>query len=92
MLPAIIEAAEREPEFLVLARVFVEERRKPVRMRLELAMEQGDLPGDSNVELLLAQLGGPLFYRRLIAHQPVDDHAMIDRLVRQVLIGAGARP
>lgn len=91
VLPAIIEAAEREPEFLALARVFVEERRAPVRQRVELAVREGDLPGDSDVDLLLSQLGGPLFYRRLIAHQPVDDHAMIDRLVRQVLIGAGAR-
>ena len=91
VLPAIIEAVEREPEFLALARVFVEERRKPVRQRVELAVREGDLPGDSDIDLLLSQLGGPLFYRRLIAHQPVDDHAMIDRLVRQVLIGAGAR-
>ena len=88
VLPALIEAAEREPDFVDLARIVVDERRMPVRRRLELAVRVGELPADSDIELLLSQLGGPLFYRRLIAHQPVDDDAMIDRLVQQVLVGA----
>ena len=39
----------------------------PVK-RLDWAIREGDLPPDADVDLLLAQLGGPLFYRRIIAH------------------------
>ncbi len=84
LLPAMLEAAERDPEFAELSKSFIDSRRKPLRDRLARAVRSGELPKGSDVETLMALLAGPLFYRRLLTHQSLD-RAFVERIVDIVL-------
>ena len=86
LMPAMIEASERDPEFLAMSRASIDARRKPLKDRLTLAIKRGELPDHADVETLLAMLVGPLFYRRLIAHQAMK-RSLADDLVDVVLRG-----
>ena len=86
LMPAMIEASERDPDFLAMSRSTIESRRKPLKDRLQLALKRGELPGHFDVETLLALLVGPLFYRRLVAHQPMK-RTLVDEMVDVVLNG-----
>lgn len=83
LLPSVIDAAARDPAVADLARAFSASRRAALRGRLDAAVAEGRLPGDLDTDLLAAQLVGPLFYRRLLSHQPVTP-AVIDQVVRPV--------
>ncbi len=87
LLPAMLEAAERDPDFAQLSKSFVDERRKPLRERLTHAIRIGELPADSDIETLMALLAGPLFYRRLLTHQGLG-RAFIERIVHTVIEGS----
>ena len=87
LMPAMIEASERDPEFLAMSRSTIEARRKPLKNRLNLAIKRGELPAPSDVESLLALLVGPLFYRRLIARQPMKRN-LVEEMLDTVLRGA----
>ena len=87
LMPAMIEASERDPEFLAMSRSLIDSRRKPLKDRLQLAFRRGELSDDTDIETLLAVLTGPLFYRRLVAHQPMK-RTLVDDLVDLVLRGA----
>jgi AcrR family transcriptional regulator len=89
LIPAMIEAAERDIEFRRLAKRFVEQRRQPLTVRLRLAVDCGELPAGTDLELLASMLVGPLFYRRLITRQ-TSHRAFPDDLVDFVLAGAAA--
>jgi TetR/AcrR family transcriptional regulator of autoinduction and epiphytic fitness len=71
-VPTLLEAARRDPSIAEVTQRFVEERRAPLRTALSEAVEDGTLPG-VNVEIALAQLLGPLVYRRLISSEPIDE-------------------
>ncbi len=86
LMPAMIEASERDPDFLAMSRSTIETRRKPLKDRLTVAVKRGELPADIDVETMLALLVGPLFYRRLIAHQPMK-RSLVDDMVDVVLRG-----
>jgi AcrR family transcriptional regulator len=87
LLPAMLEAAERDPEFAQLSKSFIEARRKPLRDRITRAVRRGELPADSDVETLTAMLAGPLFYRRLLTHQGLG-RAFIERMTHIVIEGS----
>ena len=70
-----------------MSRSLIESRRKPLKDRLQLAFRRGELSDDTDMETLLAVLAGPLFYRRLVAHQPMK-RTLVDDLVDLVLRGA----
>lgn len=71
MLPALIDAAERNSDVAALQSRHTEMRRKPIRDAIRLAVKQGELPSSIDIETALDQLSGPLFYRRLITHRPL---------------------
>ena len=87
LLPAMLEAAERDPEFALLSKAFIDARRKPLRDRLMRAVRSGELPADADVETLMAMLAGPLFYRRLLTHQGLG-RAFIERITHIVIGGS----
>jgi len=71
MLPALIDAAERNSDVAALQSRHTEMRRKPIRDAIRRAVKQGELPSSIDIETALDQLSGPLFYRRLITHRPL---------------------
>jgi len=89
VMPALIEAAEREPEFRALSKAYINTKRRPTRKRLELAVRRGELPADTNIEVLMAGLAGPLFYRRYISRQSLSDRHLVEKVTDQALRGAG---
>ncbi len=83
-LPAIIDAAERDPEVLDIHRRLARERRQVLVDLLAEGVETGEVPGDLDLEVLAECLVGPIIMRRLLLHEPFDP-AGVPALVAQVL-------
>jgi TetR/AcrR family transcriptional regulator, regulator of autoinduction and epiphytic fitness len=89
-MPALIEAAERDPQVRDLHRRFSAERRAVLVDLLRDAVEEGELPADTDPELLSDALMGSILLRRLMLHDPLDP-AMVPKLVDQLLPAAAGR-
>jgi TetR/AcrR family transcriptional regulator of autoinduction and epiphytic fitness len=89
-MPALIEAAERDPQVRDLHRRFSAERRAVLVDLLRDAVEEGELPADTDPELLSDALMGSILLRRLMLHDPLDP-AMVPKLVDQLLPAAPSR-
>jgi hypothetical protein len=74
----------------VLRRLFLERFYLPRRaMNLDLvqqAIDAGELPRDTDADLLIDALTGPLYFRRIIGHAPVSE-AFASELASRVLQG-----
>jgi len=71
---------------------YVKQRRAAVREVLERGIDSGEFPKDLNVEAAIDTLYGPIFYRLLVCHAPLDD-AFIDSIADIALAGcAGGTP
>lgn len=57
------------------------------RLPLERAMERGDLPTGTDLDMLVDRLVGPLYYRALVTAQEITE-AFVTRLVSATLGGA----
>ncbi|HEY1913913.1 MAG TPA: TetR/AcrR family transcriptional regulator [Vicinamibacterales bacterium] len=81
----LISDVQEDP---VLRRLFLERFYLPRRaMNLDLvqqAIAAGELPRDTNADLLIDALTGPLYFRRIIGHAPVDQ-AFASQLASRVL-------
>jgi AcrR family transcriptional regulator len=84
VLPSLIDAAARDPEVREQKREFVAQRRDHARSILSRLVEAGRIDAGRDLSLLVDQLVGPLFYRRLLAHLPIDD-AYVDGLIAATL-------
>jgi AcrR family transcriptional regulator len=74
VMPSLVEAMSRDAELARLVRDgFLTRRRAALQTVLDRAIERGDLRADTDLELALDVLGGPLFYRLLITGGPIDD-------------------
>ncbi len=70
----LIVEAQTDPEFASVYHTrFVEPRREPARALLRRAIDRGELPPNTNVELALDLLYGPLYHRLLHGHAPLND-------------------
>lgn len=83
-MPALIEAAEHDPQVRDLHRRFSAERRAVLVDLLRGAVETGELPSDTDPELLGDALMGPILLRRLMLCEPLDP-AIVPKLVDQLL-------
>lgn len=90
-LPAIIDAAERDPEVLAIHRGFSLERRQVLVDLLEEGVTAGEISAGYDIGLLAECLIGPIIVRRLLLHEPFDP-AAVPRLVAQVLPPSGLLP
>ena len=86
LLPSLVDAAARDPEVREQKREFVAQRRDHARSILARLVAAGRIDAGRDLSLLVDQLVGPLFYRRLVAHLPVDE-AYVDALVDATLDG-----
>ncbi len=87
VIAALVTEAQTDPAFadLYLER-FVEPRRAQARPILLRAIERGELPATTNIELALDLLYGPLYHRLLHGHAPLNER-FLRELVDTVVAG-----
>jgi AcrR family transcriptional regulator len=83
-MPALIEAAERDPHVRAFHCSFSAERLAVLVDVLRDAVDKGELPADTDPELLADALVGPIVLRRLMSYEPFDPK-QVPALVDQVL-------
>jgi AcrR family transcriptional regulator len=89
VIAALITEAQTDPAFAEQYRTrFVEPRRAQARPVLLRAIERGELPATTDVEVALDLLYGPLYHRLLHGHAPLDER-FLRSLVDTVLAGLG---
>ena len=87
VIAALVTEAQADPAFGELYRErFVEPRRAQVRPILLRAIERGELPATTDIELALDLLYGPLYHRLLHGHAPLNER-FLRKLVDTVLAG-----
>lgn len=65
---------------------FITKRRDAVRQMLERAVERGELRASLDLEVVVDEVYGPIFYRLLVKHAPLDKQ-FAETLVNQLLLG-----
>jgi TetR/AcrR family transcriptional regulator of autoinduction and epiphytic fitness len=83
-MPALIDAAERDPKVRDFHSRFSAERRAALVSLLRDAVQAGELPATTDPELLADALVGPILLRRLMLAQPVGPEiapALVDQLL-----------
>jgi AcrR family transcriptional regulator len=91
VIAALITEAQTDPAFAEEYRErFVEPRRAQARPIFVRAIERGELPSATDVELALDLLYGPIYHRLLHGHAPLDDR-FLRKLVDTLLAGLGSR-
>jgi AcrR family transcriptional regulator len=84
VIAALITEAQTDPGFAAEYRArFVEPRRGQAREVFRRAIDRGEIPADTKIEVALDMLYGPLYHRLLHGHAPLND-----RFVRDVVDGA----
>jgi AcrR family transcriptional regulator len=83
-MPALIDAAERDPQVRDFHRRFSAERRGVLVEMLRDAVAAGELPPDADAEVLADALVGTIMLRRLLMFEPFDP-ALVPELVDQLL-------
>ena len=83
-LPAIIDAAERDPEVEAIHRRLTCERRDLLMGLLADGVATGEVEAGADLCLLSEALVGPIIVRRLLFHEPFDA-ADVPALVDQLL-------
>jgi AcrR family transcriptional regulator len=94
VIAALVTEAQSDPAFAVeyLAR-FVEPRRDQAAAVFRRAIERGEIPADTKIEVALDLIYGPFYHRLLHGHAPLNDRFVRD-VVDAVLGGImpGAAP
>jgi TetR/AcrR family transcriptional regulator of autoinduction and epiphytic fitness len=83
-MPALIEAAERDPNVRDFHCAFSRERRAVLVGLLSDGVEAGELPATADPELLADALVGPILLRRLLLNETVGPEvapAIVDQLL-----------
>jgi AcrR family transcriptional regulator len=81
VIAALLTEAQTDPVFAAEYRErFVEPRRDQARAIFRRAIERGEVPADTKIEVALDILYGPLYHRLLHGHAPLNE-----RFVRDVI-------
>jgi AcrR family transcriptional regulator len=81
VIAGLVAEAQTDPEFAKLYREhFVQPRRDATRPLLLRAIDRGEISADTNLEVTLDLLYGPIYHRLLHGHAPLND-----RFVQQVI-------
>ena len=89
VMPAVVAEAAVNPEMRAVLAAFVHDRRKPAFNAISRAVARGELPDDTDIDLILDLLGGLVYFRVMLADDPPGD-AVVATVVDTVL--AGVRP
>ena len=82
-MPALIDAAERDPQVRALHCALTNERMGVLVDVLRQAVADGELPADTNAEMLADALVGPIVMRRLmfgVTFDPKQVPALVDQV------------
>ncbi|GAB1538799.1 TetR/AcrR family transcriptional regulator [Scytonema sp. NUACC21] len=86
----LIAEAQLDPKLAEAFREqFLECRRQATRTILERGIERGELRSDLNIELVIDAIYGPIWYRLLLKHAPLDN-LFAEELVNFLIIGIQA--
>jgi len=92
VIAAMITEAQTDPAFGAEYRArFVEPRRDQARAIFRRAIERGEIPADTKVEVALDLIYGPIYHRLLHGHAPLNDRFVRD-IVDTVLSGLRPAP
>jgi AcrR family transcriptional regulator len=80
VLPHLIEVACHDDTLRSRLDDYVQYRRAPMLAILGRGLDRGELPSDTDLDVLADVLIGPFIYRRLLTHAPLDE-AFVDRLL-----------
>jgi AcrR family transcriptional regulator len=88
---ALIAEGQSDPELAEALRSrWLSVRREEARDILELGIERGELRDDIDPEVAVDVLYGPIYYRLLVGHAPLDND-FADALADHVFAGLAAR-
>jgi AcrR family transcriptional regulator len=90
VLPQMVAASQVNEELARAYRQFVVGRRRRTAVVLDRAIERGELPAGTDLDLAQDMLVGPLFYRTLLSGEVTDDH-LVTTVVQTVLAGMRAQ-
>lgn len=86
-MASLVAAIQTEPTLAAAFREqFITQRRDAVRQILERAISRGELLAPLDVEVVIDGIYGPIFYRLLVGHAPLDNQ-FAEALVNQLLMG-----
>jgi AcrR family transcriptional regulator len=79
VIAALVTEAQTDPSFAVEYRArFVEPRREQARAVFRRAIERGEIPADTKIEVALDLIYGPIYHRLLHGHAPLNDRFVQD--------------
>ena len=84
LIPALVDAGDRDPELRSLVEQLLEEKRRPIRTVLKLAQHRGEIDPAADLDLVMNLLIGPIIMRRVIDRVEVTPefvHAVVDQVV-----------
>ncbi len=84
LIPALIDASRRDPEFARLHAEEASRRHRPVLAALAQGVRRGELPADADLDDIVDRLAGPVFHRRFVSGLDLDP-SFAERVVTGVL-------
>jgi AcrR family transcriptional regulator len=91
VVAALLAGGQSDPELIEAFRDrFLWPRRKQAYKTLQRGVDRGELPANSDLDLILDSLYGPIYMRFLIRHAKFDEQ-FADEICGLVLQGAGRR-
>jgi AcrR family transcriptional regulator len=89
---ALVGEAQHDPAVAAgLNERFIRPQAERTIARLETARNQGQISADFDLDLAMAILSGPLYFRFLIIQEPVT-HDYVDRILEALFAGMRPRP
>ena len=72
LMPALVDAAGRDPEIELLMDRIALERQQPILDIVARAQQRGELPPDLDRRVVVGTIVGPIVFRKLVWRQPLD--------------------
>ncbi len=92
VVAALLAGGQSDPELIEAFRErFLWPRRRQAYLTLKRGIERGELPPDSDLDLILDCLYGPIYMRFLIRHDKLDE-SFADEICELVLKGLKSQP
>jgi AcrR family transcriptional regulator len=86
VLPSIVDAAERDPELAAIHSKLQIGHTKPYLEIIDRGKRKGEIPSKIDASMMVAELVGPLFYRRWFSREALDDK-FVKSVIRNVMCG-----
>lgn len=84
VLPHLVAASCHDDDLRASLDDYTRSRQTTLRLLFARGIERGELPADTDVDLAVEAILGPIFYRHLLSGEPVD-RTLARRLVDRVL-------